>query len=400
MISPTTNKPGPDQPTSACPVCNSAQVTVFMQLAQMPVNSHVLCRTPDEAKSAMRGDMEMAFCGSCGHVFNQAFDPALMSYTQSYENSLHFSPRFQSFAHSLASRLIERHHIYGKDIVEIGSGKGEFLHMICEMGGNRGYGFDPSYVPDANTSSEHITFVQDFYSEQYADYAADLICCRHVLEHIAQPQPFIANVRRAVGDRLETVVFFEVPNVLYTLEDMGIWDLIYEHCAYFSPASLAYLFASCGFEVLDVREEYGDQFLTIEARVLHDGAPAPQKPDVTAISKAAAVFGDNYRNRVSDWNQRLAQLSAEQKRVVAWGAGSKGITFLNAFAGTNTIDYIVDLNPRKHGMYTVGSGQRIVPPDFLADYQPDAVIIMNPLYQEEIRQSVTAMGLSPDLLCV
>jgi hypothetical protein len=31
--------------------------------------------------------------------------------------------------------------------------------------------------------------------------------------------------------------YLEVPNGLFTLRDLGIWDLIYEHCQYFTAAS-------------------------------------------------------------------------------------------------------------------------------------------------------------------
>ena len=91
-------------------------------------------------------------------------------------------------------------------------------------------------------------------------------------------------------------------------------------------------------------------------------------------------------------------MSDDGKKVVIWGAGSKGITFLNLQAGAGRIDYAVDLNPRKHGRYITGTGQRIVPPDFLAEYVPDAIIVMNPLYVDEIRLMVHELGIDPQML--
>ena len=67
-----------------------------------------------------------------------------------------------------------------------------------------------------------ITFVRDYYSEKYADYPADFVCCRHVLEHIQDPRAFINVVKGAVTDK-NVVVFFEVPNVLLYPE--GSWYL-------------------------------------------------------------------------------------------------------------------------------------------------------------------------------
>ncbi|MCA9990344.1 MAG: hypothetical protein KDE29_05015, partial [Anaerolineales bacterium] len=110
---------------------------------------NVLWPTPAGARQAPRGDIQLHFCPTCGHVFNADFDPALMAYDQAYENSLHFSDRFQQYATALASDLVARYGLQGKDIVEIGSGQGDFLQLLCELGQNRGVGFDPSYDPGA-----------------------------------------------------------------------------------------------------------------------------------------------------------------------------------------------------------------------------------------------------------
>jgi hypothetical protein len=75
------------------------------------------------------------------------------------------------------------------------------------------------------------------------------------------------------------------------------------------------------------------------------------------------------------------------RRTVVWGAGSKGVTFLNTFRDSG-VDYAVDINTRKQGMYVAGTGQRIVPPEFLKDYQPDLITVMNPIYRKEIKQSI------------
>ncbi len=387
-----------------CRVCGGGGLEVFFELPQVPTHCNVLWPTREEALQAPRGDIRLAFCPACGHVYNVAFDPALMSYSQAYENSLHFSPRFQRYAEGLAARLVERYDLRGKDIVEIGSGKGDFLRMLCEQGGNRGVGFDPSHDPDLlqDAPPEGLRFVQDFYSARYADYQADLICSRHVLEHIEQPRAFIQDVRRAVGDRPHTAVYFEVPNVLYTLRDMGIWDVIYEHCSYFSASSLGRLFTACGFDVLCLEEAYGGQFLGIEAVPAQAEAGTQQAPgnDLREMARDVAAFAKNYRGKVSLWRRRLSQIGGAGRRAVIWGAGSKGVTFLNTLQAGDTVTHVVDINPRKQGRYVAGTGQRIVPPEFLRSERPDVVLVMNPLYLDEIRQTLAALGLTPEVMCV
>ena len=79
-----------------------------------------------------------------------------------------------------------------------------------------------------------------------------------MLEHIDEPREFL----KALAAKLEpgTAVFFEVPNVLFTIRDGGIWDIIYEHCGYFSPSSLTRVFQLAGFNVEEVEEAFSGQF--------------------------------------------------------------------------------------------------------------------------------------------
>jgi SAM-dependent methyltransferase len=375
-----------------CPISHATDAYGFLSLLNVPVHCNVLWPTREGALRAPRGDITLAFSPYSGHIWNTSFDPTLMQYTQQYENSLHFSPRFQQFAEKLARRLIGQFDIRNKDIVEIGCGKGEFLALLCEMGNNRGYGYDPAYVPDPSLEQAggRITFVQDMYSEKYADQQADLICCRHVLEHIPSPIDMLLRMRRAIGNQRTTVTYFEVPNVLFTLRDLSVWDIIYEHCSYFSAGSL------------EVREEFGSQFLSITALPARDDTEAQhrRRNDLEQMREYVDAFAAHYRGKIATWRERLAVLAQAGKKVAIWGAGSKGVTFLNTLQTCKQVPYAVDINPRKQGMYIAGTGQEIVSPEFLRDYQPDAVILMNSIYREEVQRTLHALGVQAELLLV
>jgi hypothetical protein len=58
----------------------------------------------------------------------------------------------------------------------------------------------------------------------------------------------------------------------------------------------------------------------------------------------------------------------------------------------------VDINPLKHGTFLAGTGQKVVAPGFLREYQPDTVIVMNPIYCDEIQRDLDRMGLSAELV--
>ena len=390
-------------------MCGDTDVSVFFTMTGAPVFCNVLWPTRQSALAAPRSTITLGLCRTCGLIYNTSFDPLLLQYTQAYENSLSFSPRFQRYAEELALRLVERYRLYNKDIVEIGCGQGDFLSLLAAAGGNRGLGFDPSYdaAKTASTLGASVSILPEAYSEEYAARPADLVCCRHVLEHIAEPLGFMRGVRRAVGDRADTVVFFEVPNALHMLQQLCVWDIIYEHFAYFAPPALAYLFSASGFDVREISEEFGGQYLAAHVSP-RDGAPTGgraagddggRRGEIDHLVREAAVFGEAHRRVIAAWREKITR-EAGGGRVVLWGAGSKGVTFSNLLRLGDAIPYIVDINPRKEGMFVAGSGQRIVQPDFLASYRPDIVVIMNAIYEKEIRGLIENLGLYPRYISI
>ena len=83
--------------------------------------------------------------------------------------------------------------------------------------------------------------------------------------------------------------------------------------------------------------------------------------------------------------------------VAVWGAGSKGVTFANLVGG-DSIGCAVDVNPRKHGRFVPGTGHRVISPAELAERQPAAIVVMNPLYTSEITASARARGVAAEVL--
>jgi hypothetical protein len=393
-------------------------MSVFYEVENVPVNSVLLVTSRKEALNFQRGDIALAVCEACGFIANIAFDEALTQYTARYEATQGYSPTFNKFHRALAQELIDRYDLHGKDIIEIGCDKGDFITMLAEMGNNRGVGFDPAYVPGRHPSpaADRLTFIPDFYSEKYSDYRADFICCKMTLEHIPDVGDFVATVRRSIGDNHEAVVFFQIPNARYVLCDVAFWDIYYEHCSYFTKGSLARLFRAGGFDVQDLWTAYDDQYLMIEARpksVTQDSYLAPgsgeagEKEALSEESPTETVemvryFVEHYEARREQWRDALTEWKAASQKVVLWGGGSKGVAFLTTLGqslGRSPADiaYAVDINPIKTGTFMAGTGQEIVAPSFLQDHRPDVVIIMNPVYREEITADLTSMGLSPDI---
>ncbi len=389
-----------------CPLCGSADLRVILRQNGVPVLCNVLWPTAEAARRAPKGDVELAFCGRCGAIHNTAFDPSAVDYHPGYENSLHFSPTFQEFAEGLARRLIGRYRLEGGTVLEIGSGKGEFLSLLCRNGMARGIGYDPSYRAEAESSGP-ITFVPERYPERPSSVAADLVCCRHVLEHLARPADLLTQLRRAIGARRDTVVYVEVPDGGHLVRELAVWDAIYEHPWHFTPPSLRRLFSKEGFTVLELGTSFGGQFLYVEA--CPDTGPAAGRADeadeadeteVASLGASADRLDQSYRHARSRWSRELADHLSRGQRLAVWGIGSKGTTFLNVVAGGDRVGCVVDVNRRKHGRHVPGTGQRVAAPSELRSYLPDVVLVMNPLYTDEVRGTMRELGVTAQVVAV
>jgi hypothetical protein len=391
-------------PTSTrCVVCASADIVPILDLSALPTDTIRLWPSRSAACSARKARMSLAYCKNCGHLFNRCYDDNLVDYEVDYENSQMFSSRFRRYAEELADRLISTYQLYHKKIVEIGGGKGDFLRIICDRGNNNGVSFGPSYRPaPGDYIPENVRFVTDYYSAKYTAEPANLIVCRHVLEHFSQPREFIETVRQAVGDRKDLIVYFEVPNGEFILREQMFWEFIYQHPSYFTQSSLAKLFTVCGFQVLGIKESFGGQFLAIEASASADGGVPDEYSLSENRSTTAALcraFDAAFSARVANWRDRLKQLREKKQRVIAWGAGAKGVSFLNIVDPMGSdISLIVDVNPRKSGRFVPGSGQQIVEPNSLRQLHPDVIILMNAIYRDEIASDVAGLGLDPEIL--
>lgn len=385
-----------------CPCCGSNKFFIFYELKGVPVQSVFLVSTREAALDYPKGDIALGYCQSCGFIFNSAFDAGLVKYSSMYEATQRFSPTFSSFVQELARRLIDRYELHDKTLLEIGCGNGEFLKLLCKLGGNYGVGFDPSYMAEHSDKKlqKNVTFIKDFYSEKYAGYKADFVCCKMTLEHIQHTADFAEMVRRAIGKNSDTIVFFQVPDVTRILKDCAFEDIYYEHCSYFSPGSLARLFRKCGFDVLRLDTEYEGQYLVIEAKPDNQESTLrlPQEDDLKKIGDYVSNFTERCQKKLFPWQQQIEKIRKKNKRAVIWGSGSKGVAFLTTLKVLYEIEYAVDINPYRQGTYMPVTGQEIVSPEFLAEYRPDIVIIMNSVYVNEIKKDLTRLGLTPKIM--
>ena len=404
IIKPLTNGNSATLRKFDCPNCGHQGVSILYEVRNVPVHSCLMLPTQEEALNFPRGDVRLGACDRCGFITNVVFDPHWSAYAPNYEDQQSFSPTFNQFALVLANRLLDKYDLREKDIIEIGCSKGDFLHLLCELGNNRGVGIDPSVLPGRvqTEAASRVTFIQDYYSEKHSEYVGEFICCRHTLEHIQPTSEFLTTVRKSIGDRQDTIIFFEVPDTIRVLDDLAFEDIYYEHCSYFTPGSLARLFRSCGFEVIDLYRAYGDQYLLIEAKpvAIPSDFIHPLEESVEQLTQSVQAFTTRIQEKLAYWKQTLEQFQSEDQRVVVWGSGSKCVSFLTTLDTVDLIQYVVDINPHRQGKFIPGVGKEIMAPEFLKDYQPDHIIVMNPIYLNEIQASLDQLGVKTNIMSV
>jgi SAM-dependent methyltransferase len=388
-------------PELSCPSCGGAGLHLFHEQLEIPVHSVRLVETREQALAFPRGTLRLGLCPGCGFISNTAYDPTLQDYAVDYEETQGYSPIFRAFSRELAARWTDRYGLRDRTVLEIGHGKGEFLADMIEAGAGSAIGIDPSYDGRLEgPAAERITFINDYYTEAYAHLKADAIICRHTLEHIGPVGELLTTVTKSLVRRPDTPVLFELPDVLRVLREVAFWDIYYEHCSYFTPGSLARAYRHAGLEVLDLALEYDDQYILVEGRPAR-GVRLPAHPleeDVEEVADAVRSFRSRFADIRRGWVERLGAARADGRRVVIWGAGSKGVSFLTTLGVEREIAYAVDINPHKHDKFMAATGQQVVAPEFLREYRPDLVIVMNPIYLDEIGAQLAAMDLRPELV--
>ncbi|MEM6674132.1 MAG: class I SAM-dependent methyltransferase [Planctomycetota bacterium] len=384
-----------------CPACGSHHVRPIFHVEEVPILVCVLWPDEASARACARGSIDLVYCETCGLISNRAFDSEAIEYTDGYENSLHFSEFFQGYIHSFAGEIAARHPLEGRSVVEIGCGDASFLELLVDEGAERGFGFDPSYASGLPTRLRdgRIEVTREYYGPDSTDgLPIDLVVCRQVLEHVDDPKSFLRAIRESLGER-DAGVVIEVPNALYTLDQVSLWDVIYEHYTYWSQGSLARLMEATGYDVTHASETFANQFIAVDAKptLEANGTDGFQGERLEALEASVVRFSEEAREKIEGWRRQLREDARAGRSVALWGTGARGVNFLNIADVDGTIEQVVDINERKHGLHAAGTGQKIGPPQSLLDDPPDVVVVMNPNYRDEIQSSLREMGLDPEV---
>ena len=372
-----------------CRCCGAAGLTVRLDRRAVPVENSRLLTSAAEAAAVPRGDLLLEQCDRCGFVQNSAFDPALVTYDDDYLSDQSGSPYFRAFADRIVAELVERFDLAGATTLEIGCGGGEFLERVCAATRGPGFGLDP--VAPAGRSGAAVQFRREAFGSGSGDFGADLVVCRHTLEHLPEVEEFLCTLRGEFAARPDAVLCLEIPDAGRILAEGAFWDLYYEHCSYLDRAGLEALLIRTGFEVVECRLDYGDQYLLAFAR------PCAEPVDVVP-DRAVGSFAALDRS-IDRWRTWAVAQAAAGTRVALWAASSKAVAFQAAIEELPVVA-AVDVNPAKAGRYLPVSATPVVAPDDIPRLDLGTIVVMNPLYVGEIRAMLRDLGVEAELLAL
>jgi len=374
-----------------CSLCGNAGTIIFFRMNSIPCSCNTLWSNKEEAINCPKGDILLGFCPSCTFISNYALEADKNRYEDSYDNSLLYSPLFQHYAESTVSNLINRFNLQNRTILEITVGKVDFLSLFCSLAPNKGLKLHPSIIDNhlmlkkINEFSKHIN--------------VDFVFSFHDLEHSNDPTCFLKMLKNMVGSR--TVFFFSVPNIYRAFSTGEFTDVMYEHTSYFTIPSLRYLFNTCGYEVIEIFEDTGGLYNSIDIVASipknKQSVELPLKKDSKEIAELIQVFALRSKEVITRVCLEIRELLDKGKSIVVWGAGARGVTLLNMLRD-NRIRFVVDINPNKQGKFVPGTGQEIVAPDFLVSHPPDYVFIINDIYKDEIRKLLERLHIKSEIL--
>ena len=379
---------------STCRSCGAGGLEPILDLGNMPladgfVPRALLAETP-------RFPLQLALCERCSLVQILETLPPDKLFGEDYPYYSSFSDAWLDHARESAVDLIERCELDGQSlVVELASNDGYLLRNLVERG-IPVLGIDPATGPVAAAERAGVPSLNKFFGRELASelvaqgLRADVVIANNVLAHVADMNGFVAGIARLLKSQGAAVV--EVPYVR-DLVDRGAFDTIYhEHLCYFSATSVAQLFERHGLYLNDVRR------LTTHGGSLRFYASKDpgQSSELSALLQEEkssrcdrSAYYQGLAARAPAIRQKLrgllAGLKARGKRIAAYGAAAKGTILLNyAHLDAQVIDFVVDRNVHKQGLYVPGAGLEIAPPERLLDEQPDYVLILAWNFADEI----------------
>ncbi|SEM54868.1 2-polyprenyl-3-methyl-5-hydroxy-6-metoxy-1,4-benzoquinol methylase [Syntrophus gentianae] len=281
-----------------------------------------------------------------------------------------FSPSMRARQLNEFQRFVERFSLQGKNILEIGSGRGEYLSLLKELP-VRAFGMEHNaqYIQTANEKGlKTFPGYPTDLTGPLTDLVFDAFVSINFLEHAPEPGAFLRSCANLVSET--AIGMIAVPDLEFELRDNYLFSFMSDHLSYFSSDSLRNTLILNGFEVIDL---FRNDKLNVVTAYFQRRRPCD-------LSAPMGRY-DNVTGKINDY---LDSILDSGGRVAVWGASHLAFSILSAAGMQNRISYIVDSATFKQGRFAPPSGLEIFSPSHLFEDPVNAVLIFCPEYSAEI----------------
>lgn len=392
---------------SNCRLCNSEKLELVLPLKPSALaDSYVPAAKLTEEQALY--PLDTWLCLDCGHVqLLEVVDPRIMfsHYLYVTSVSLGLLEHFRKYADEIVGTLKPAKNSLAMDI---GSNEGALLKNF-QTHGLRVLGVDAAQNIAALANAAGIETIAKFFTADLARKIrqshgpAAIVTANNVFAHSDVLGDMAEGIRELLAE--DGVFVFEVVYLLDLVQALTFDTIYHEHLSHHSIKPFQLFFRKHGMELFHV-ERNRSKGGSIRGFAQLAGGPRTVDSSVRELLEQETSIGldkpqiyhdlfARLEGLKNELHRLLADLKAEGKSIAGYGASASVTTLIHHFEIAEFLDFIVDDDPRRQGLYSPGYHIPVVSKVALAEKKPDYVVVLAWQYATPImtkNESFTTAG--------